>query len=101
VVVVTHRLDVEVFELLSNVTPDFSVLEEGVKLNDFHVLFFFKVQLMKVETNAVESCENYLAQVKLFNIVSQNSCNVAFILLALALSLECFACLYRSVKSLR
>lgn len=100
-VVVTHRLDVEVFELLSNVTPDLSVLKEGVKLNDFHILFFFKVELMEVETNSVESSENHLAQVELFNIVSQDSCDVTFIFLALALLLECFACLDRSVKTHR
>lgn len=60
-VVVADRLNVEVFELLSNITPDLSILEEGVKLNDFHILFFFKVELMEVETYAVESSENHLA----------------------------------------
>ena len=32
VVIVTDRLDVEVFEFLSNITPDLSILEEGVEL---------------------------------------------------------------------
>jgi hypothetical protein len=61
VVVVADRFDVEVFKLFSDVTPDFTILEEGIELNDFHILFFFKVKLMEVESYAVKSCEDYLA----------------------------------------
>jgi len=67
-------------------------------LDDFHVLFFLKVKLVEVETYSVESCKDDLAEVELFDVISKNSSDVGFILLALVLF--CTRVRYSSVKSL-
>ena len=56
--IVTGGLAVHVVEFLTNVLPDLAILEEWVQLDDFHHLLLARVQLVKVETNAVKSSEN-------------------------------------------
>jgi hypothetical protein len=71
VVVVTNGLEVQVLKFFSDITPNLSVFEVGVELDALHVLFFFEVKFMEVESYSVECSEDDHAQVVLFNIIEQ------------------------------
>lgn len=58
VFVITCGLQIDIFQLLSDVLPDFSVLEIGIQLDQLHVLFFTLLQFVEVKTNSEECCEH-------------------------------------------
>lgn len=63
VAIVAGRLDVQVIQLLLDVLPDLTVLQEWVQLDYLHNLFLVCVQLMEVEADAVEGAKDRRPQV--------------------------------------
>ena len=79
--VVASGLNVEVVKLLLDVLPDLSILQEGVKLDDLHNLFLVRVELVEVETHAVEGAEDRRSQVVILDNLGKNVADVRFVVL--------------------
>ena len=61
--IVRSGLEVLIKEFLFDISPDLSILQVGVQLNDLDHLLFFRSQLVKVEAASVEGAEDHSSAV--------------------------------------
>ena len=84
--VVTRWLNVQIVKLLLDILPYLTILQEGIKLNDFHNLLLTGIKLVQIETNAVESAENGRSEIIILDDLVKDIADVGFVVLILTFS---------------
>ena len=84
--VVARWLNVQIVKLLLDILPNLTILQEGIKLNDFHNLLLTGIKLVQIETNAVESAENGRSEIIILDDLVKDVADVGFVVLILTLA---------------
>ena len=71
--VIASWFEICVFVLFFDVSPDFSILEVWIELNDFYHLLLLGSQFVEVEATSVESSEYDSSDVKALGKVLHNA----------------------------
>lgn len=71
--VIASWFEICVFVLFLDVSPDFSILEVWIELNDFYHLLLLGSQFVEVEATSVESSEYDSSDVKALGKVLHNA----------------------------